>query len=336
MKTLIYGILIFGCVALLLAGDPIVENVRFEQRTDGSLVVDIYYDVLDEDEDLLEITINASDDHGATWVLSCTSLTGDVGEGVTPGADKHAVWDFYADNPGVSGDGYRVRVLARENVILPTDGLIVYYPFTGNANDSSGHNLHGDLFGPILTQDRDGKMDQAYLFDGVDDFISLENRSVLNFTTGLTISVWAKGAAYSPNNGKSLCGLVSKGPVIPYGLGLDGGDRVLFRITNKGTWYEALKTNLTIDSTLWYHYVGVFKSGNFVRLYINGEMVINNTSSIPQAIDSSDYDLWIGTRSNSEFPYEPKVYFRGTIDEVRIYNRPLENHEIQKLYKLYD
>jgi len=124
MRQWIIGILLTVCSALF-AGSPVVENVRFSQRTDGSLLVDIYYDVTDEDGDLLEITIEASDDHGATWVLPCASLTGDAGEGVTPGVDKHAVWDFHADNPGVSGDGYRVRVIAREiTTMTGNDGRI--------------------------------------------------------------------------------------------------------------------------------------------------------------------------------------------------------------------
>ncbi len=217
-----------------------------------------------------------------------------------------------------------------------TNGLIAYYPFTRNANDSSGHNLHGTVIGPVLTQDRDGNLDQAYFFDGLNDYIRIENKSILNLTKSLTISVWATGSSFGPDNGESICGLVSKGPIIPYGLGLDGGDRLLFRIVDSNNWYEALQTNLAIDETLWYHYVGVFEAGNSVRLYINGEIQINNTSSIPQKLDSSDFELWIGTRAHSVSPYEPRYFFRGNLDELRIYNRALGDDEVQGLYQLYD
>lgn len=113
MKLTLSGILLIFCNTLF-AQAPVVENVRFEQRTDGSLLVDIHYDVTDQDGNFLNITIDASDDHGATWTLPCSSLTGDVGTAVMPGTDKHAVWDFYTDNPNTSGDGYRVRVTAHE------------------------------------------------------------------------------------------------------------------------------------------------------------------------------------------------------------------------------
>ena len=82
MKRYISGILlILACT--LFAQAPVVENVRFEQRIDGSLLVDIYYDATDPDGDLLDIVIQASDDHGETWTLHCMSLTGDVGNGIS-------------------------------------------------------------------------------------------------------------------------------------------------------------------------------------------------------------------------------------------------------------
>jgi uncharacterized protein (TIGR02145 family) len=97
------------------AADPVVGDVHLEQRTDGSLVVDIYYNVSDADGDSLEIRLEASNDDGLTWTLPCISVSGDTGKGVTPGTNKHIMWDFYADNPNVSGSGYRVRITADDH-----------------------------------------------------------------------------------------------------------------------------------------------------------------------------------------------------------------------------
>jgi parallel beta-helix repeat protein len=94
----------------------VVEKVRYDQRTDGSLLVDIYYDVTHAGGLPLTIAVEASDDHGATWNLPCNSLTGDVGAGIPEGTGKHVVWDFYADNPDTSGYGYRVRVWAEIDI----------------------------------------------------------------------------------------------------------------------------------------------------------------------------------------------------------------------------
>ena len=49
---------------------------------------------------------------------------------------------------------------------VPTDGLVAYYPFNGNANDESGNGNHGTVNGATLTTDRDGNENSSYSFDG--------------------------------------------------------------------------------------------------------------------------------------------------------------------------
>lgn len=115
-KNNIKEFIIIGILILinhsLLAQTPVVENVRYEQRTDGSLLVDIWFDVTTVSGLPLEIMVKASNDNGATWDFPCSSLIGDVGEDVTPGANKHIIWDFYRDNPNTSGSGHQIQVTA--------------------------------------------------------------------------------------------------------------------------------------------------------------------------------------------------------------------------------
>ena len=54
-----------------------------------------------------------------------------------------------------------------EQTLAQSTGLVAYYPFSGNANDSSGNGHHGTVNGAILTTDRLGDADHAYSFDGV-------------------------------------------------------------------------------------------------------------------------------------------------------------------------
>ena len=50
---------------------------------------------------------------------------------------------------------------------VPMDGLAIYYPFSGNANDSSGNEYDGTISGdPQLTTDRFGNVNSAYYFSG--------------------------------------------------------------------------------------------------------------------------------------------------------------------------
>lgn len=114
MKMRILAILFILQAHLLFSQAPVVSNVSFSQRTDGSLIVDITYDVTAIK--FVDISVEASSDGGVTWDLTCANLTGDVGSGVMPGTNKQIVWDFYVDNPGLSGSNYRVRVTADDNL----------------------------------------------------------------------------------------------------------------------------------------------------------------------------------------------------------------------------
>ena len=86
----------------------------------------IYYDVLDVDGESLEIMIEASNDNGSSWTLPCTTLSGDVGYGVHSGSNKHVVWEFFTDNPYVSGNSFRIRVTAFDQVVVDIDGNIYH------------------------------------------------------------------------------------------------------------------------------------------------------------------------------------------------------------------
>jgi hypothetical protein len=63
---------------------------------------------------------------------------------------------------------------------VPTNGLVGWWPFNGNANDESGNGNNGTVNGATLTTDRNGVANSAYSFDGVNDYIDVGNANVLN------------------------------------------------------------------------------------------------------------------------------------------------------------
>ena len=44
---------------------------------------------------------------------------------------------------------------------VPTNGLVAYYPFNGNANDASGNGNHGTVNGAILANDQNGNQNKG-------------------------------------------------------------------------------------------------------------------------------------------------------------------------------
>ena len=110
------------CVCVLAASGealanspPVVSNVTASQRTDGSNLVDIRYNLYDADGDKCTVSIKVSSDGGATWNVSATTLSGHVGAGVWPGTNRHIVWNAGVDQPGLVGSNFKVRVCADDS-----------------------------------------------------------------------------------------------------------------------------------------------------------------------------------------------------------------------------
>ena len=72
---------------------------------------------------------------------------------------------------------------------VPTNGLVGYWPFNGNANDESGNGNNGTVNGATLTTDRFGSANSAYSFDGINDYI-IANGGDQFATTSRTVSYW--------------------------------------------------------------------------------------------------------------------------------------------------
>ena len=117
------------------AGKPTVSNVRAVQREDLSKIVDVYYDVSDPDGDMLTITAGISEPFDINHMptipnpahdgINMASATGDIGAGVTPGANKHIVWNAGADYSERWSDKLRVWVAASDAPSAPPDLYLV-------------------------------------------------------------------------------------------------------------------------------------------------------------------------------------------------------------------
>ena len=84
--------LILG-VSLTHAAPPEVSNIRATQRS-GTKLVDIYYDVTDPENDTLTVSVQIYD---GTTALPTYTVSGDVGSGVSVGANKHIIWNAGQD-----------------------------------------------------------------------------------------------------------------------------------------------------------------------------------------------------------------------------------------------
>jgi hypothetical protein len=88
-------------------------------------------------------------------------------------------------------------------------------------------------------------------------------------------------------------------------------------------------TSVTLSSSQWYHVAAVYDGTNsLLKLYLNGTMVASK--SISGAISADTSLLTIGRNPATVGPIGSK-YFKGKIDEVRIFNIALNNSHLQRM-----
>ena len=214
----------------------------------------------------------------------------------------------------------------------PIQGLVAWYPFNGTGNDSSGNGINSTLNTASYTYDRNNHPNSALYFNGSSKF-NANSSNKLSLST-MTLCAWIKGSTKTTWNPR----VVAVGPATTscqnYGLFYDNGYNTTKKI---GFLLETVYTSPTncannnyyslssVDTLAWHH-VAASYDGQKVRLYIDGNMDKDTTVSLP-IIPISDALVQIGYSDNNE------DWFRGAIDDVRIYNRALSDGEIKSIFQ---
>ncbi len=225
------------------------------------------------------------------------------------------------------------------SVVSYTQTLVAYYPFNGNANDQSGNAINPTYIGSgvTLTTDRFGNANKAYNFDGLTNSY-MRMPSDLLPTANRTVSVWFKVPDVS--NRPTLLGYGGNSPAPPgtsffMGLNLEGCG--CYRTA--GHWpgiNTASHTYTSAPVNNWFHFV-ITINGNTIKIYINGNLSTTaaGTFSSNTIVASKDFSLGVGVSSLGVAPYTDvnMGYFKGSMDEVRIYDIAMSDAQVQQLYQ---
>jgi len=213
---------------------------------------------------------------------------------------------------------------------LPVEGLVAYYPFDGDAEDKTERALHGTVSGAALAENRFGNKNSAYYFDGY----SYIKASANGLPTDVrTVSLWFYTntlrtihivLGYGGNSGWG-------GPGSSWFMGVDG---VHFQMSthygsNEIKYYYTSKPVGT-----WVHFA-VTTDPAGTKLYINGVKKAENTTFVSNTyVSGKDLAIGVDVSASGRAPYTDSNvgYFVGSIDDIRIYNRALDEREIQLLY----
>jgi hypothetical protein len=190
------------------------------------------------------------------------------------------------------------------------------------AYDKSGNNNNGALYNGVAWTT--GKFGNALSFDGLDDYVRVEHSASLVFTNNITIEVWI----YPKNVSVFWNAIVLKGSSVDWNCHLQ-----LYYSSVEWSTYTTGSNDLysvsSLSNDVWYHIVVTY-DGSTKKIYINGRL--DNSASVSGYLRSSTSPLGIGAFIDGG---NLSRYFKGIIDEVRIYNRALTAAEISDLYNYY-
>jgi hypothetical protein len=210
-------------------------------------------------------------------------------------------------------------VTLNQHGVIPTDGLVAWYPFNGNANDESGNGNNGIVSGAILTQDRSGNSNRAYNFNGISDKINCGTNESFGLTSNsvLSISAWVK-----PFNSGGYCVFSKYQHMAP------ANSKYFLKVSPNNIVVSGDGTNLIDYQTTsddWTFFVIIYDNiNNNTKIYKNGVFKTSGALNYNSNLSSAAFcigDFVLGGYA-----------FCGNIDDIRVYSRELTALEIQQLY----
>jgi hypothetical protein len=200
------------------------------------------------------------------------------------------------------------------------DGLVLHLKFDNDALDASGNSNNGTCYGNI-TYDS-GVLGSAAVFDGA-SYIEVKDADTLDLQKNFTISLWAY-KEYSEGNFvpyvfKEKDASTSFAPYKLYDHWLNSPNMFLHgKDINQ---FSLSGTMLDIDQ---WNLITVTYDGSKVYMYYNGKLIANKSATGTPAITTGN--LIIGLMDSKKF------YYKGKMDDLRIYNRAVSAQEVTDLY----
>jgi hypothetical protein len=224
------------------------------------------------------------------------------------------------------------------------EGLVLYLPFDEGSGDTvsdlSGNGNDGMLVGnPEWVK---GKYGNALKFNGEENsnYVEVPDDPTLNPATEITCSAWIYFDTFFGSGG-IISKYIGSGSQRSYTIHTHhdnalalGADISSDGVYSAGVTAVSVGTEAeTLKEGEWQHIAMTFKAGEFVRLYINGEMMGEEDATVVGSLFDNDVPLLVGTDfqiGGQHRAGQPRE-FTGIIDEVSIYNRVLSEDEIRSL-----
>jgi len=229
---------------------------------------------------------------------------------------------------------------------VPSNGLVGYWPFNGNANDASGNGYNGVVNGASLSNDRFGISNNAYQFTSNPQNITITNlhqNNILNYS----VAGWFK--IQQQNGGTIIAGNVPLSSPSGLRFSMGGPNRFQWQVEDGWNTNGIVNNNLNAvnyNDNSWHSFAVTFSSNpglinaSSFKVYTDGILMPSVTFqdhwppgsgfsmgfNVYAPFDNGTLPVIIGNHNGfAEF-------FNGILDDIGIWNRALTQEEITGLH----
>ncbi|MBW2984055.1 right-handed parallel beta-helix repeat-containing protein [Candidatus Woesearchaeota archaeon] len=339
-----YGIMIDGG----LSNSIYYSTVRYNQNDGFSLIGGTKYSNLYDTHACFNAQAGGGyydiNDQTTSTTFLTTPVCDIASSGVTCdmcGAENVVLSSTYGTNTADENltVSYNIASTVRGITDWSKDGsyTILNLPFEGHAGDEtataidySSNNNNGAVVDATWNP-TGGYIGGGYEFDGVNDYINIPDSSIWDTGSELTVSLWFKTDTQQNtgyilvheedfNEEKYMITLGGNSGDISFSIRHDEfSTRSAYHNTGQAGYYSTGE---------WHHVVGVFDryaSGGRLKLYVDGILSATNPGD--------DADILEGDKGITIGRYGGLYYFKGSIDEVKIYDKALSAEQVKALYE---
>ncbi len=247
-----------------------------------------------------------------------------------------------ASTDGYQSDSMSVLVMGNSSVganlslryNVPS-GVVAYWPFNGDGSDATGGGNDATVYGnAALTTDRFGNANKAFAFSsaGTGGWLQVAYDSIL-FPDQFTLSVWVSFVSIPTDGSRNVLVRAGNSDNTPSGDGWHGYCLNLF--INSLSYFDLMGTDYSgpylsfpeasLSTDRWYHIV-IVRTLSSQTMYING-VFIRTSAGLPTYAKPHSSPLLFGRNE-----FARTEFLNGSLDDIRIFNRPLTLSEVSRLY----
>jgi len=211
----------------------------------------------------------------------------------------------------------------------PTDGLVAEWLFNGSADDSSGHDHHGTIVGAARAPDRSGQEGAAFSFNRSYIFGAADGLP----TRARTLSLWFMARTLDRpvlfGYGGGACGT-------SWWVGLNNGNGAegMIQLDGHCVAHRLLFAYGEPLVNAWHH-IAIATGSRGTRMYLDGALVASSSMFVDDTVVAGKrFAIGVSVGPDGFAPYEDSniSYFDGALDDIRIYDRVLDDSEILDLF----